>query len=84
MLFGYLSTSTNVFGNSLNNSENIIHTSINVRKHYLRTNYIEPNIEEDIDMNNQHKFKRLPCSIENSDAVCKSYVYSGLNDPSII
>ena len=40
-----------VFGNSdSKNSENKIDTSLFVQKHYLRTNYIESNIEEDIDL----------------------------------
>ena len=50
----------------------------------MRTNYIEPNTEADIDIKNQFKIKNLPCPQENSDAVCKSYVDSRLNDPSII
>ena len=40
----------NVFGNSSNNSDNIIDTSLSVQKPYLRQNYIESNIEEYIDL----------------------------------
>ena len=41
----------NVFGNSnSNNSDNKIDTSLFVQKPYLRHNYIESNIEEDIDL----------------------------------
>ena len=41
----------NVFGNSnSNNSDKKIDTSLFVQKPYLRTNYIEANIEEDIDL----------------------------------
>ena len=40
----------NVFGNSSNNSDNKIDTSLFVQKPYLRTNYREANIEEDIDL----------------------------------
>ena len=43
----------NVFGNSSNNSEQKIDTSFFVQKPYLRTNYIESNKEEDIDLKNQ-------------------------------
>ena len=50
----------------------------------MRTNYTESNIEENIDMRNKFRFKKLPSPQENSEAVCKSYVDSGLNDPSII
>ena len=43
-----------VFGSSNDNiSSNKIDTSSFVQKPYLRTNYIEADIEEDIDMKNQ-------------------------------
>ena len=86
MYFGYLNMPINFFGNSSSwhNNGNKFDTSINVQKSYVRTSYIEPNIEEDIDMKNQFKFKNLLCPIENSDALCKIIVDTGLNDPSII
>ena len=75
----------NVFGNSnSNSSDNKIDTSLFVQKPYLRTNYIEANIEEDIDMKKKFKIKNLSSPQENSDAVCKSYVDNLFNDPSII
>ena len=40
----------NVFGNSSNNSVNKIDKSLFEQKPYLRSNYIEINIEEDIDL----------------------------------
>ena len=40
----------NVFGSSQNNSDQKIDPSLFVKKTYLRTNYIESNIEEDIDL----------------------------------
>ena len=41
----------NVFGNSNSNkSDNKIDTSLIVQKPYLRSNYIEAKIEEDIDL----------------------------------
>ena len=49
-----------VFGNSSNNSEKRIDTSIFVQKHFLRINYVEANIEEDIDFKNQNRNKFLP------------------------
>ena len=55
-----------------------------VQKLYLGSNYIEANIEEDINMKNQFKQKNLPCPQKNSDAVCKSYVDNLFNDSSII
>ena len=52
----------NVFGNSnTNDNGNKIDTSLFVQKPYLRTNYIEANIEENIDRKNQFKIKNLPC-----------------------
>ena len=50
----------------------------------MKTNYIQANIEENIDMKNRFKIKNLPCPQEHSDAVCKSYVDGGLNDPSLL
>ena len=46
----------NVFGNSSSSydSGNKIDTSIFVQKPYLRSNYLEANIEEDIDLKNQY------------------------------
>ena len=43
----------NVFGNSSHDKNNKIDTSLFVQKPYLRTIYIESNIEEDIDLKNQ-------------------------------
>ena len=74
----------NVFGNSSNNSEQKIDTSLFVQKPYLRTNYIESNIEEDIDLKNQCRIKNLPDPISIGDPVSKQYVDNKFNDPSII
>ena len=65
----------NVFGNSSNNNnDNKIDTSLFVKKPYLRTNYIESNIEEDIDLKNQYKIKNLINPINLYDACNKNYV----------
>ena len=40
----------NVFGNSSHGNNNKIDTCLFVQKPYLRHNYIESNIEEDIDL----------------------------------
>ena len=61
-----------VFGNSSHDDNNKIDTSLFVQKPYLRTNFIEANIEEDFDLKNRYKIKNLPCPEKNSDAVCKS------------
>ena len=74
----------NVFGNSSNNTNNKIDTSLFVQKPYLRTNYIESNIEEDIDLKNQYRIKNLPDPISIREAASKNYVDNLFNDPSII
>ena len=74
----------NVFGNSSNNSDNKIDTSLFVQKPYLRTNYIESNIEEDIDLKNQYRIKNLPDPISIREPASKNYVDNLFNDPSIV
>ena len=79
-----LKMTINVFGNSSNNSDNKIDTSLFVQKPYLRTKYIEANIEEDIDLKNQYRIKNLPDHISIREAAPKHYVDKLFNDPSII
>ena len=74
----------NVFGNSSNNSDNKIDTSSFVQKPYLRHNYIESNIEEDIDLKNQYRIKNLPDPVSIGEAASKHYVDNLFNDSSII
>ena len=74
----------NVFGNSSNNSEQKIDTSIFVQKPYLRSNYIEANIEEDIDLKGQYRIKNLPDPISIREATSKNYVDNLFNNPSIL
>ena len=76
----------NVFGNSSSSDDNgnKIDTSIFVKKPYLRTNYIESNIEKDIDLRNQFRIKNLPDPISIREACCKNYVDNLFNDPSIM
>ena len=64
----------NVFGNSSSNSGNKIDTSLFVQQPYLRTNYIEANIEEDIDLKNQYRIKNLPDPVSLTEAASKNYV----------
>ena len=63
-----------VFGNSSNNSEHKIDTSLFVQNPYLRTNYIESNTEEDIDLKNQFRIKNLPDPFSIREATSKNYV----------
>ena len=55
-----------------------------VQKRYIRTNYIESNIEEDIDSKNQYRVKNLPDPTNIQDACNKIYVDNLFNDPSIL
>ena len=75
----------NVFGNSSNNNnDNKIDTSLFVQKSYLRTNYIEANIEEDIDLKNQYRIKNLPDPINLQDACNKNYVDNSIDEISLV
>ena len=74
----------NVFGNSSNNNDNKIDTSLFVQKPYLRTNYIEANIEEDIDLKNQYKIKNIIDPINLHDACNKNYVDNSIDETSLI
>ena len=55
-----------------------------VQKPYLRTIFIESNIDEDLDLENLHKIKNLPDPTNIQDACSKNYVDRKFNDPSII
>ena len=81
MYFDYLNMPFNVFGNSIN-TDNKIDTNLFVQKSYLRSNYIDANIEEDIDLKNQYRIKNLPDPISIRETTSKNYVDN--NDPSII
>ena len=74
----------NVFGNSSNNSDNKIDTSLFVQKPYLRHYYIEANIEEVIDLKTQYGNINVPNPISIREAASKNYVDNLFNDPSIV
>ena len=74
----------NIFGHSSNNSQNKIDTSLFVQKPYLRSNYIESDIEEDIDLKNYFRIKNLPDPISIREACNKNYVDNLFNDSSIV
>ena len=74
----------NVLGNSSNNSEHKIDTSLFVQKPYLRNNCSQSNIEEDIDFKNQYRIKNLPDPISIREASSKKYVDNKFKDPSIL
>ena len=76
----------NVFGKScsLHDNGSKIDTSLFVQKLYLRSNYTEANIEEDVDLKNIFGIKNLPDPISVREAASKNYVDNKFNDPSII
>ena len=75
----------NVFGNSnSSNYDNKIDTSLFVPKLYLRTNYIESDVEENIDLRNQYRIKNLPAPISIREAASRNYVDNLFNDPSLV
>ena len=55
-----------------------------VQKPYLRTNYLESILEEDIDLKNQYRIKNLPDPISIREATLKNYVDNKFNGPSIV
>ena len=65
----------NVFGNSSSSFDNgdKIDTSLFVQKPYLRTNYLEANIEEEIDLKNQYRNRNLPDPISIRESASKTY-----------
>ena len=75
-----------VFGSSPSSYDNgnKIDTSLFVQKSCLRTNYIEGNIKEDIDVKNQFRIKNLPDPLSIGEPVSKNYVDIKFNDPSIL
>ena len=76
----------NVFGKSFSShdSDNKIDTTQFVQKPYLRTNYIENNIEEDINLINQYRIKILPGLFSIREAASKIFVDTKFNDRSLI
>ena len=73
----------NVFGNSSNNCDDKIDTNLLVQKSYLRTSYIEANIE-DIDLKSQFRIKNLPDLISIREPFAKSNVDNSFSDPSLL
>ena len=75
----------NLFGNSSHDNKiNKIDTSIIVQKPYLRSDYMENKIEEDIDSKNQYRIKNSPDPISIRETCSKHYVNNLFNDPSIL
>ena len=65
----------NVFGNSNSNtSDNKVDTSRFLQKSYLRSNYIETDLDHDINIKNQNRAINLPDPINDKDGVNKIYI----------
>ena len=60
-----------VFGTDSHDNNKKIDTSLFVQKPYLRTNYIEANIEEEIDLTNHFRIENLPDRISIREAYSK-------------
>ena len=76
----------NVFDNisSSHDNSNKIDTSFFEKKPYLRTNYMEANMEEDIDLKNQFRSKNLPTPFSIRETTSKNNVDNLFNDYSVI
>ena len=74
----------NVFRNSSHDNNYKIDTTLFVQKPYLRTNYTERNIEEDIDLKNQFRIKNLPNPLSIREAASKNYVDNSIDEPSLV
>ena len=71
----------NVFGNSnSNDNNNKIDTSRFVQKSYLRSNYIETDLDHDINLKNQYRIINIPDPINNKDGVNKIYIDTKIAD----
>ena len=74
----------NVFGSTSGNTEYKNDTSLFVRKHFWRTNFLESISEEDSDMKNQYRIKIVRDSKTIRESVSETYVDNKYNDSSII
>ena len=71
---------TNVFCNSNSNDNNKVDTSLFVQKSYLRSNYIETDIDHDINLKNIYKIKNMPEPNNDKDGVNKIYIDNKIAD----
>ena len=70
-----------VFGNSNSNDNGSkIDTSVFVQKSYLRSNYIETDIDHDINLKNKYKIINLPQATNDNDGVSKTYIDNKIAD----
>ena len=71
----------NVFGSSLSSNDNHkIDLSQYARKSYIRSNYIETDIDHDINLKNQYRIINIANPINNKDAINKIYIDTKVAD----
>ena len=65
----------NVFDNSNSNDKGSkVDKSLFVQKQYFRNNYIESNIDHDINLKKQYRIKNFPLPVNDQDGVSKIYI----------
>ena len=74
----------NVFANSSHDNNNKFDTSLFVQKPFLRKNYVESDLEEDIDLKNQYRIKNVPDPISIREICSNNYVDNLFNNPIIV
>ena len=79
-IFYILNLPISVFGKSNQNIINKIDNSQFVQKSYLRSNYIEENIDQDIDLKNQYRITNIPTPVNDKDFVKKIYIDNKISD----
>ena len=74
----------NVFGSTSLTGQANLDTTLFVQKPYLRTNYIESDMEQDIDMKQKFKIKNLLDPINANDAANKAYIDRNINESTLL
>ena len=74
----------NVFGSTSSTNQANMDTTLFVQKPYLRTNYLESDIEEDIDMKQKFKIKNLVDPTNEFDAANKTYFDRNINESTLL
>ena len=59
-------------------------TSVFIQNPYLRTNYKESNIEENIDLKNQYRVKSLPDPVSITEAASKNYTDNSIDEITLV
>ena len=75
---------SNIFGGPIISGSSGVTITEGVTRSYVRANYIESNMEENIDMKNQYKITNVPYPISLGDAANKQYVDETIDEVSIV